>query len=137
MANITSQGTTLGIGNAASPEVYASITQITNLSGPDGSSTEITVTNLSSTAAEFVLGLKDEGSIGADIIFDERNTQHALLRTRFNSGAINNFRITDAGSPQVTYTFAAYVQGLSMTMGVDEVQRASVNLRISGAITVV
>ena len=136
MANITSQGTILAVSNLASPEVYSTITQVTNLSGPDGSSTEITVTNLSSTAAEFVLGLKDEGSISVDLIWDERLTTHALLRTKFNAGSVCNYRITDAGSPQKTYTFAAYVQGLSMTSGVDEVQRASVNLRISGAITV-
>lgn len=136
MGNITSQGTTIGIGDGASPEVYTSISQVTNMSGPDGSSSEIDVTNLSSTAKEFILGLKDEGSISLDIVWDERDTQHALLRTRFGDGASTNFRITDAGSPQKTYTFPAFVQGLSMSMGVDEVQRASVNLRVSSAIVI-
>ena len=136
MGNITSQGTTIGIGDAASPEVYTTISQVTNMSGPDGSASEIDVTNLSSTAKEFILGLKDEGSIQLDIVWDERDTQHALLRTRFGSGASGNYQIKDAGSPEALYTFPAFVQGLSMSMGVDEVQRASVNLRISSAIVV-
>ena len=136
MGNITSQGTTIGIGDAASPEVYTSISQVTSMSGPDGSTTEINVTNLSSTAQTFILGLKDEGSLSLDIIWDERDTQHALLRTKFGSGVSANYRITDAGSPQKTYTFPAYVQGLSMSSGVDEVQRATVNLRISSAIVI-
>ena len=136
MGNITSQGTTIGIGDAASPEIYTTISQVTSMSGPDGSATEINVTNLSSTAQEFILGLKDEGSISMDIIWDERDTQHSLLRTKFGSGASTNFRITDAGSPQKNYTFPAYVQTLSMSSGVDEVQRASVNLRISSAIVI-
>ena len=136
MGNITSQGTTIGIGDGASPEVYTSISQVTTMSGPDGSASEINVTNLSSTAQEFILGLKDEGSINLDCVWDERNVQHALLRTKFASGVSTNYRITDAGSPQATYTFPAFVQGLSMSTGVDEVQRASVNLRISSAIVV-
>ena len=62
MGNITSQGTTIGIGDAASREIFTTIPQVTSMSGPDGSATEINVTNLSSTAQEFILGLKDEGS---------------------------------------------------------------------------
>ena len=137
MGNITSQGTTIAIGDAASPELYTNtIPQVTSMSGPDGSSSEIDVTNLSSTAKEFLLGLKDEGSISLDIVWDERDTTHAQLRTLFGSGASSNFRITDAGSPQKNYDFPAFVQGLSMSTGVDEVQRASVNLRISSAIVI-
>ena len=136
MANISSQGTTIGIGDAASPEVYTTIPQVTSMSGPDGSASEIDVTNLSSTAKEFILGLKDEGSISLDLIFDERNVQHALLRTRFGSGAVGNFQIADAGTPTKYYTFPAFVSALSMSSGVDEVQRASVNLRISSAIVI-
>ena len=136
MGNITSQGTTIGIGDAASPEVYTTIAQVTSMSGPDGSATEINVTNLSSTAQTFILGLKDEGSLSLDIIWDERDTTHSMLRTKFGNGASASYRITDAGSPAKTYTFPAYVQGLSMSSGVDEVQRATVNLRISSAIII-
>jgi hypothetical protein len=136
MGNITSQGTTIGLGDAASPELYPAIPQVTNLSGPDGSASEIDVTNLSSTAKEFILGLKDEGSISMDIIWDERLASHASLRSLFASGASNNFRISDAGSPIKNYTFPAFVSTLSMSSGVDEVQRASVNLRISSAIVI-
>ena len=82
MGNITSQGTTIGIGDGASPEVYTSIPQVTSIGGPDGSASEINVTNLSSTAQEFILGLKDEGSISLDLVFDERDTTHSLLRTK-------------------------------------------------------
>ena len=137
MANISSQGTVISRQDTTvSPIVFVAIPQVTNISGPDGSSTEITVTNLSSTAAEFVLGLKDEGSIGLDCIFDERNAVHAGLRTDFNAGTLRAFTIVDSDVAPKTYSFNAYVQGLSMTMGVDEVQRATINLRVSGAITI-
>ena len=137
MGNITSQGTVIQRQDTvASPIAYVTIPQVTNISGPDGSSTEITVTNLSSTAAEFILGLKDEGSINMDVIWDERDAVHAYIRADFDAGTSSLYQIVDAGSPQKTYSFTAFTQGLSMTSGVDEVQRASVNLRISGAITV-
>ena len=136
MANITSQGTTIGIGDAASPEVYTSISQITAISGPDGSASEVIVTNLSSTAVEVVLGLKDEGNIQLSIVWDERDVEHTLLRDRFSDGAITNYRITDAGSPMKLYTFPARVSALSMSSAVDEVQRAEVTLRTTSAIVI-
>jgi hypothetical protein len=137
VANITSQGTTISIWDATtSPEAYAVIPQVTTMSGPDGSASEIDVTNLSSTAKEFILGLKDEGSLQLELIWDERLDQHAALRTKFGSGVVTNFQIADAGSPQKLYTFPAFVSTLSMSSGVDEVQRASVNLRISSAIVI-
>jgi len=136
MSSISSQGTLFQIGDGASPNVFTTIPQVTNLNGPDGSSTEINTTSLSSTAHEFILGLKDEGSVSADMIWDERDTQHSALRTLFSNGTSQTFRITDSGSPLVTYTFLAYVQQLSVTMGVDEVNRATVNFRISGSMEV-
>jgi hypothetical protein len=135
VGNITSQGTTISMLGVGSPE-YTVISQVTSLSGPDGSASEIDVTNLSSTAKEFLLGLKDEGSISMDVIWDERDTQHAALRTLFGSGAVSTFQIADAGTPTKYYTFPAFVSTLSMSSGVDEVQRASVNLRISSAIVI-
>jgi hypothetical protein len=136
MSNITSQGTTVAIFDVSTSPEYTDIPQVTSMSGPDGSASEIDVTNLSSTAKEFILGLKDEGSIQLSMIWDERLTNHALLRTKFGSGVSTSFRITDAGSPQKIYTFPAFVSTLSMSTGVDEVQRADVNLRISSAIVI-
>lgn len=132
---LTSQGMTFGRGDAASPEVYTTIPEITTISGPGGSASEIDVTDLSSTAKEFRLGLQDEGSISFTINYIPGNTVHAGLRTDRAASTLRNFRIAFTDSPQTTWTFAGYVNGFTVDNGVDNVTTASVTIRISGVIT--
>ncbi len=132
---LTSQGMTLGIGDAASPEVFTSIPEIGNIDGPGGTSNEIDVTDLSSTAKEFILGLSDEGDITADLNLIPKQTQHAQLLTLKDSGAETNFRLSFTDSPPSTWTFGAYVKGLPVSNGVDNVTKGSLTLRVTGSIT--
>jgi hypothetical protein len=132
---LQSQGMTLGISDAASPQVYTSITNVNSMAGPGGSATEIDVTDLSSSAKEFRLGLQDEGEVTCEIQYVPADTQHALLRSLRAAGTSRNFRITFTDSPQTTWTFLAFVKTFSISNAVDGVTAASVALRISGSIT--
>lgn len=131
------QSVTLAVGNAASPEVFTTIAQVVNISGPDGSATEIDTTALDSAAKTFRVGLKDEGSVGFTINYDADDAQHAALRTALGSTTSKNYRITLTDtSPAKTYTFAAYVQQFALDISPDDVVKANASLRITGAITV-
>ena len=132
---LESQGMTIGLGDAASPELYTTISEVSDISGPDGSASEIDATDLSSTAKEFKVGLKDEGQVSLTLNYIPADTQHAALRTARNNRTLNNYRITFTDSPQTTWTFAAYVLGFSISNGIDGLTQGSVSLRISGAIT--
>ena len=132
---LTSQGMTIAIGNGASPEVFATINEVKSIDGPGGQTNEIDVTDLNSTAKEFILGLQDEGDITLDMNYLPSDTQHALLRTLRGTGATNNYRITFTDSPATTWTFAALVKGFSISNAVDNVTGLSVVLRVSGTIT--
>lgn len=132
---LSSQGMTLGVGDAASPEVFSAISEISNIDGPGGQANEIDVTDLDSTAKEFILGLQDEGDITIDINYIPGNTRHAALRADRSAGTQRNYRISFTDSPVTTWTFAALVKGFSISNGVDGKTTASVTLRVSGAIT--
>ena len=132
---LTSQGMTIGIGDAASPEVFTTISEVKSIDGPGGQANEIDVTDLNSSSKEFVLGLQDEGDITLDLSYIPKDTQHALLRSRRASGDIGNFRLTFTDSPATTWTFAALVKGLSISNGVDAITAGSITLRVSGSIT--
>ena len=132
---LSSQGMTIGIGNGASPEVFTTIAEVKGIDGPGGQTAEIDVTDLSSTAKEFVLGLQDEGDITLDMNYIPSNTQHVLLRTLRGSGDENNFRISFTDSPVTTWTFGARVKGFSISNAVDNVTGLSVTLRVTGTIT--
>lgn len=132
---LQSQGMTIAVSDAASPEVYTTIANVSSISGPGGSASEIDVTDLSSTAKEFRLGLQDEGEVSLEMQYVPANVQHALLRTLRTGGTSRNFRITFTDSPQTTWTFLAFVKSFSVSNAVDAVTTVSVSLRVSGAIT--
>ena len=81
------------------------------------------------------MGLRDEGSVTLGMMFIPANAVHAGLRTDRANRTERNFRITFTDSPATVWSFAAYVQGLSVSNEVDGTTNASVTLRISGAIT--
>ena len=135
-AALDSQGMTLASGDGASPEVFTSITELSNIDGPGGQATEIDVTDLLSTAKEYRQGLKDEGDVTCDLNYIPQNTQHALLQTDRSNQTLRNYRITFTDSPATTWTFLGFVKGLSISNGVDNVTKGSLTLRVAGDITI-
>jgi predicted secreted protein len=133
---LEAQGMQIKIGNGASPEVFTAISEIKTFSGPGGSATVIDVTDLSSSAKEKRLGLADEGQLSFTINYIPTNTQHDLLRTNRDARTLTNFKLvfTD-DSPATNWSFAAYVQGFSVSGAVDGVVEANITLEITGSIT--
>lgn len=132
---LTSQGLTVGVGNGASPEVFTTISEVKGVDGPGGQAAEIDVTDLSSTAKEFVLGLQDEGDLTLDMNYIPADTQHAQLRSDRAAGTARNYRMSFTDSPVTTWTFSARVKGFSIGNSVDGVTGLTTTLRITGAIT--
>ncbi len=132
---LESQGMTIAIGDAASPEVFTTIPDINNIGGPGGQASEIDVTDLSSTGKEFRIGLKDEGQITLAVFWRPKQAQHLQLWNDRTNRTLRNFRITFTDSPATTWTFAAYVMGIEIGNAVDGVTNATVTLRVSGAVT--
>jgi hypothetical protein len=132
---LESQGMQLKIGDAASPEVFTAIAETSNIDGPGGSATVIDVSDLDSTAREKRLGLNDEGQISFTINYIPSNTQHAALRTARANRTLKNFQLGFTDSPQTTWSFAAYVNGFTISNSVDGVTQANVTLEVSGSIT--
>jgi hypothetical protein len=136
---LDSQGVTLEI---TSNSPILAIPEISNIQGPGGQANEIDVTDLNSTAKEFRMGLQDEGSITLDIMYIPGNAAHAALRAARAAQALTTFRLTftdaDATTSPVTtnttWTFTAFVLGFEISNSVDDVTKASVTLRVSGAV---
>lgn len=130
---IDTTGKTITAAGSATPVSFTNIVNVRSFSGFDGAASEIDVTNLSSVAKEFVLGLVDSGQFTFEIDYDSDNSGHVALRAKQVSGVLSNFKMT---LPDATViTFNAYVKKFSLAGGVDAVIRSSVDLRISGAVT--
>lgn len=117
----------------ATPVTFTSIANLKDFSGFDGSASEIDVTNLSSTAKEYRLGLTDPGQFTINIDYDGSNAGHVALRSKQSSGALCNFQLTLPNSSVIT--FSGYVKKFSLAGGVDAVAKTAVDIRISGAVT--
>jgi hypothetical protein len=120
-------------GGTATPVVFTPVANLHDFSGFDGSASEIDVTNMSSTAKEFRLGLTDPGQFTINIDYDNSNAGHNALRSKQVSGALSNFQLTLPNTNVITFT--GYVKKFSLAGGVDAVAKTAVDIRISGAVS--
>lgn len=132
---LEAQGMVIKLKDGASPETYNTIGEVTSIGGPDGSASEIDVTDLSSTAKEFKMGINDEGSVTLEMMFVPSDVQHAALRTHKSARTLAQFQILFTDSPQTQWAFSAYVTALSVSAAVDAALTGSITLRITGVIT--
>ena len=131
---ILAQGTLFAVSANASPPSFSNIPEIKTIGGPDGSAPTIDVTDLDSTAREYVLGLKDEGSFSLGINYIPANAVHAQLRAAWAARTKLRFRLTFQDTGTTVWEFSGYVTGFSQNAAVDTVIEATVGIKITGSI---
>lgn len=128
-----------GISITLTGHTMLPIATITGFKGPSGSASVIDITSLQSTAKEKAIGLRDEGQMTLDIIFDTNATSlHAAIRNDRSSRTKRIFDIvlTDqstSGQPSAFY-FDGYVTNFALQGAVDDVVKASATIEISSAV---
>lgn len=132
---ISTQGALVQRGDGAGTEVFTTIAEVISFSGPGGEASEIDVTSLTSTGKEFRLGLKDEGNVTLDCLLVPGDAAQDGLKSDRSAGTVRNFKIVLPDASSTTLSFAALVKGFSISGGVDDVVKASISLRVTGAVT--
>jgi hypothetical protein len=105
-----------------------------------GTAAELDVSDLSSTAKEFVLGLADNGAMNLEMLYDPEDPGQIRLESLRETSDIASFRVQIpsplAGSPdRRDYTFEGFVQTFPFSVGVDAAITGTVSVRVTGAIT--
>lgn len=127
-------GLTITAGTAtATPTTFTQVNNFKSMNGFDGQASEIDVTNLSSTAKEIRLGLVDFGQIQFEMDHDNTDAGQAALLSNYNAGTSKQFQMTLPNANVATFT--AFVKQFTKTLGVDQVVKGNVALRISGSVT--
>lgn len=140
MSGISAFGTELRVGDGAGPEVFTPVAGVTNISGPGFSLDTIDGTAHDSPGAveEVIPSIIRTGELTLDINYDPNDPTHdaadGLLSTMF-ARSLRNYQLAFPTSPEVVWTFAAYVTGFEPSAPYDDKLSASVTLRISGAPT--
>lgn len=135
MTALKTQGTTIALGDGASPEVFTAIGEVKDISWADAGGTEIETTNLSSSSKTFIMGLPDNGSVTLVCNYDPNDTQQTALKTSKDAQTLKNYRITLSDS-STQANFAAYCMNWSFTTTEDDVTTLNVTLKVSGDVTV-
>ena len=127
---ISAQGSTVSIntGSEGSP-TWTEISNVSTFSGLDGESSEIDVTNLSSTAKEYRIGLKDFGGFTMEYHIDYADAGQNALRAA--GGDVEQFQ---AELPNgTTITFDGLVKNAdSLSAGIDAVITGSCSIKVTG-----
>lgn len=130
----STQGTQLKLTISSTPTLVPGVESI-DISG--GQKKTIEVTALSDTAAVFVTGLPDLGTLGFTLFWDPANTVHQALYTAYTTpNSVSAFTITcsDAGTADIT--FNASVNGWDWPLGKDQGAQVKVSAKITGSVTV-
>lgn len=125
MSAVKSQGTTFTIGAVV-------IGNVISYSGFDGQIQEIDITNLASTAKEFEVGLDDYGTFGFEVNVDDTDVGQAAISAAKVAGSTDEYIITlNDGKKR---TFDGLVTSFSESVGVDDVVKGSITLRVTGPV---
>lgn len=128
-----SQGTQLYISNGTN---WLQVKNIKNVDGLDGgTSTDIDVTNLDSTAKEYVQGLVDSGELSLGLDWDWTDAgQLECEDSRLNSELKKFYVKVNASTPQYV-SFSGTVKSFPKNSAVDSVWNSTMSIRVSGSIS--
>lgn len=131
----SSHGTLLKIGDGAGPEVFTTIAEVLDISGPGTTlNTEDATNHDSGGWREPVATILEGGEVTFDINYYKASTQTKLRTDQANRTKRNFQMVIPLVAPE-TLSFAAYVTNFEYAAPVEGIFRASVTLMVTGPIT--
>lgn len=136
----SSFGTLLKIGDGGGTEVFTTVAEVKDISGPKLAMDTTEVTNMSSPNAfkEKIASLLDAGDVTFDVNFIPENATQGfstgLLRDMLARNK-RNFKLVFTNLGNTTWAFNALVTGFQPTASVAGALTASITLTITGSPT--
>ena len=135
MAGISAQNSVIKVNTGTSEvPVWLKINGIKSFTTPDGSTSEIDVTDLDSVAMEYIAGMVDEGNFGYEGNELAADPGQIAVKAARASREITGFQIT---LPNLdVLTFDALVKNVTATAGVNAVLSMKVDTKVTGPVVV-
>ncbi len=132
MAGFSAYGTQFQRGDGGGPEVFTTIGEATNITGPELERDTIDVTSHDSPNRfrEYVGGLVDGGEVGFEVNWDP--AIHNVLKADFQDPLPRNYRIVLPTPPGGTWTFPGFITGMGHEYPHDDKMSAEFTFKISG-----
>ena len=137
---ISSWGTVLRVGDGGGPEVFTTIAELKDISGPGKAlgTTEVTTHASPGRAREFISTLVDNGEVSFTVNFLITNATHDWLTGLMgdlDDGTRRNFQLQFPDAGTTTAAFAAFVTQFNPSEPVDGALEAEITLKLTGLIT--
>lgn len=135
----SSFGTLLKIGDGGGSEVFTTIGEVRDISGPAMAlgTEEVTSHDSASGFREYIPTLLEGGEVSFTINFTAASTQgfSGGLYTSMTNKTLRNFQLVIPTASAKTCSFAAYVTAFPLNLPVEGAITADITLQISGAVT--
>ena len=122
----------VGTAGTATPKTWTTIANVKDYQGFDGTTSELDKTHLLSGAMEYAAGLQDFGQFSLTVDVDNTDAGQLALRAAKTAGATKAFRVTLPNGKH--RAFMGFVKKFSESLGVNQIVKASVDVRISGVV---
>jgi predicted secreted protein len=129
-----SNGTLLQIGDGASPEVFTTVPEVMQLTGPNVRFDMLDVTSHDTVGffREWIPGLADGETITGKINWRPSNTIHKGIRVDQYARTNRNFKIVFPDSSFNTVQCSTYIQQNNPSADIGQVLRSDLNMKITG-----
>ncbi len=127
--------TRLQIGDGGGSEVFTTVAECKNFTGPSDMIEQINVTSFDSSSQEFIsTGQPDSGEVSFDMNYVGANAQQQQLRTDCRAGTLRNFKLifNDHATTPTTIAFAAIITKLEPKGAVGSAYEQACTLKVSG-----
>lgn len=136
--DLNTVGKTITVASAtATPTAWIKVGQLTDIKGTSDTSPDIDVTDLDSTAKEYVQGLPDTGSLSATCYCVDSDTGLAAVEAAFDARTSKSFKVTYPSGSTPIRTFSGYVKSFPKIgdASKDGVVTGSIEIKRSGVVT--
>jgi predicted secreted protein len=127
-------------GNGASPEVFTTLAEVTNITPPSMARDTIDATHEESPGAwrEFIAGLKDGGEVSLDLNFVPGGSAALALTTEMDADGSSASKNRQIIFPDGSYfLFAGILTAFEPDTPIDDKMSASATFKVSGKPTLV
>lgn len=116
--------------------LFSDFCEATGFNQQDGSATQIDVTTICSTAKEFVLGLRDSGTLTLDFNWAGKTAIQTAIRAAQRAGTAMVVRLTMPGTGGVIIA-VGFVLQTSFQGAVDGAWKATMQMKLTGDVVVI
>ena len=117
---------------------YTLVAGVTQVAKPTANKADIDMSDLQSTAMEFVKDIPDYGTASYAFNFDGTNAIHQALLVLEASGDTGQYKVElpeNDVATKTSFVYTASVESIDLSAARGGKQEATINLRVTGAVT--